>query len=105
MQHQHQHVGGHLRNWREVLDGIVGQVFAEARIDDVARCVKQQRVAVGGSARDRGGPDVASRATAVLDDAGLPPMLVQLFPEDAPPSASAGPPAAKGTTSLTGFSG
>ena len=83
MHDQHQHVGGELGDRREVLDGVVGEVVHQARVDDMVRGVEQQRVAVRRRARHDGRADVAAGPAAVLDHHGLAPALRELLAEDA----------------------
>jgi hypothetical protein len=80
---QHQHVGRDFRDRREVLDRIIWQLFVQARIDDMARCIEQQCVAIRSSPCDHLRAEIAAGAAAVFDDHRLAPRFVQLVGEHA----------------------
>jgi hypothetical protein len=73
---QHQHVRGNFRHGREVLDRVVWELFVQARIDDVARCIEQQCVAVRGGSCDDLRAEIAAGAAAIFDNHRLTPHLV-----------------------------
>src|SRR5262249_19909657 len=71
------------RDWRKVLEWIVGILRVEARIDDIARTCDQDGVAVRRRLRDLRHADIAARAGVVFDIKLLFQRLRKLLRDEA----------------------
>jgi hypothetical protein len=77
MHDQHQPRGRELRDRREIVDRVVGQLRQQRRVDRVLVVGHEQRVAVGVGLRGQLGCKHAGRAGAVIDDELLFQVLRQ----------------------------
>jgi hypothetical protein len=76
MHHQHEGQRGELRDRREVVDRIIGQLL-QGRRDRKADRVDEEGVAVRRRLRDDLGADRAAPARAIVDNHGLAPTLAE----------------------------
>jgi hypothetical protein len=77
------HFGGDrgLRDWRELLDCIVGRLCLDDRLQQEVGRSDQEGVTVGRRVRDRDGAGAAARARAVLHEELLAERFAQLLGE------------------------